>query len=46
MNTREFFETVEIEIVSFDVEDIIKTSAGAFPGEEDPFDIYGNFVRP
>lgn len=46
MNNTELFEAAEIEIVSFEAEDIIRTSTGAFPGEEEPLDIYGNFVRP
>ena len=38
MNNREIFEVAEIEVIAFDAEDIIKTSAGAFPGDDDVLD--------
>ncbi len=52
MNNREIFEVAEIEVIAFDAEDIIKTSAGAFPGDDDDFvageqiNMFGHFVRP
>ncbi len=51
MNNREIFEVVEIEVIAFDTEDIIKTSNipesgedGVLPGE--PLNMFGHFVRP
>ena len=32
MNNREIFEVVEIEVIAFDAEDIIRTSGNNMPG--------------
>ncbi|MBP3555681.1 MAG: hypothetical protein J6K63_08575 [Clostridia bacterium] len=39
MNNREIFEVVEIEVIAFDAEDIIRTSIGTGIGSDTP----GNF---
>lgn len=47
MNNREIFEVVEIEVIAFDTEDIIKTSVIAGDNDVlDPLGIDGRFVAP